>query len=352
MQEDRGHRGARPAPEQGAVGRGRSRRLRADLLRRAAQRCGARIAPGHRGRRFPDPQDAGARGEAGAPVARRDGHHAAVAGQRRGAVSRRPVHRVHPARRRAAQLQHGQRAAHPDAAGARRHHQRAHGGTAHPPHAGRQVHRPRVRHHEGEGHPARRRPLRQLLPARGLRQAHHPAGLGHRLCADQGGHRAHAVPGHHAPRHAVLGRPAARRPVPGRLGARPAGRDAEPALCAGGLGRPARGRLERPHRLRAPGGAAGFRRTFPATRSTPAARPSWSTRPARISRRWPDCPRTSFLQIPSPAKRTNTHETQKPPPLYAGPRGRAGLDGRPPRPRPRPSRSASSCPTPPAAPSM
>ena len=153
-------------------------------------------------------------------------------------------------------------------------------------------------------HPACRRALRQLFPARGLREAHHPAGLGHRLCADQGRDRAPAVPRHQAPRHAVLGRPAARRPVPGRLGASPVGRNAEPALCAGGLGRPARGRLERPHRLRAPGGAAGLRRTSPATRSTPAARPSSSTRPARTSRRWPGCPKTSFLQIPSPAKRT------------------------------------------------
>ena len=65
--------------------------------------------------------------------------------------------------------------------------------TAHPPHARRQVHRPRVQRDEGEGDPARRRPVRQLLPARGLRQADGPARLGHRLRADQGDHRAHAV---------------------------------------------------------------------------------------------------------------------------------------------------------------
>ena len=58
--------------------------------------------------------------------------------------------------------------------------------TAHPPHAGRQVHRPCVQRDEGKGNPAHRGALRQLLPARGFRQADGPAGLGHRLRADQG----------------------------------------------------------------------------------------------------------------------------------------------------------------------
>ena len=44
-----------------------------------------------------------------------------------------------------------------------------------------------------KGHPAHRGPVRQLLPARGLRQADGPARLGHRLRADQGDHRAPAV---------------------------------------------------------------------------------------------------------------------------------------------------------------
>jgi CDP-4-dehydro-6-deoxyglucose reductase len=41
--------------------------------------------------------------------------------------------------------------------------------TAPAPHARRQVHRPRLRRDEGEGHPAHGRPVRQLLPARGQR---------------------------------------------------------------------------------------------------------------------------------------------------------------------------------------
>jgi ferredoxin len=44
----------RRPPEQGAVGRGRSQRLRAHLLRGAADRRGARVAPGHRRKRLPD----------------------------------------------------------------------------------------------------------------------------------------------------------------------------------------------------------------------------------------------------------------------------------------------------------
>jgi CDP-4-dehydro-6-deoxyglucose reductase len=48
-------------------------------------------------------------------------------------------------------------------------------------------------------------------------------------------HRAHAAQGHHAPGHPVLGRAAAGRPVPGRLGESQAGRNAEPALRAGGV---------------------------------------------------------------------------------------------------------------------
>jgi CDP-4-dehydro-6-deoxyglucose reductase len=49
-------------------------------------------------------------------------------------------------------------------------------------------------------------PVRQLLPARGLGQADDPAGLRHRLRADQGADRIHAVQGHPAPGHPVLGR--------------------------------------------------------------------------------------------------------------------------------------------------
>jgi CDP-4-dehydro-6-deoxyglucose reductase, E3 len=75
----------------------------------------------------------------------------------------------------------------------------AHGGTAHPPHARRQVHRPGVHHHERKRHPAGRRPVWQFLSARRQRQAHGAAGLGHWLCPHQGADRAHAAPRHHPP---------------------------------------------------------------------------------------------------------------------------------------------------------
>jgi hypothetical protein len=104
--------------------------------------------------------------------ARRGGAAPAAAGQPEPAVPRRPVRRVHPARRRAAQLQHGQRAAQPG--------QPAGDRTARAPHARRQVHRPCLRRHEGARHPAHGRPLRQLLPARGQRQADRAAGQRHR----------------------------------------------------------------------------------------------------------------------------------------------------------------------------
>ena len=63
-------------------------------------------------------------------------------------------------------------------------------------------------------------PVRQLLPARGFRQADGAAGFRHGLRADQGAARAHAVQGHRPARDAVLGRPPAGGPVHGRLGAR------------------------------------------------------------------------------------------------------------------------------------
>ena len=127
-------------------------------------------------------------------------------------------------------------------------------------HARRQVHRPRVRRDEGEGNPAHRGAVRQLPPA-GIAQAHRAAGLGHGLRAHQGHHRAHAVHGHHARCGAVLGRAPAAGSVHGRVGEGPLRRDAAPEVCAGRLRRAARGRLERPHRLRASGGAAGSARS-------------------------------------------------------------------------------------------
>ena len=69
--------------------------------------------------------------------ARRDRAAPAAAGQPEPAVPRRAVRRVHPARRRAAQLQHGQCAAQPGQPAGHR--------TARAPHARRQVHRPCLR---------------------------------------------------------------------------------------------------------------------------------------------------------------------------------------------------------------
>ena len=154
---------------------------------RAADRRRARGAHGARRRRVPDPQDA-VPGDRASSKPAPDVAHAARCSCRpttrcattpastsssscataRGAATRWPTRRTRSG----------------DKPGDR---------AAHPPPAGRQVHRPRVRRDEGKGHPAHRRPVRQLLPARGLRQADGAAGLGHRLRADQGDHRAHAA---------------------------------------------------------------------------------------------------------------------------------------------------------------
>ncbi len=176
VQEAFGHRSGTARTRKGAERRGRSRRLRADLLRCRADRRGAGVASGGRGRRFSDQEDARPRGGNRKALARRDGRQAAIARQRAHAIPGRPVHRVHPARRRAAQLQHGQRAAHADADCGRQHGS-AGGGPAHPPHARRQVQRPCLFNHGGKGNPARGRTARQLLPARGLDRTHHPAGF-------------------------------------------------------------------------------------------------------------------------------------------------------------------------------
>ena len=126
----------------------------------------ARVVPGAGDfpvRKMPMPRD-----DDRARGARRRDHQAAAAGQRPPAVPRRAVRRVHPARPVAPQLLDGQRAAHARRAARHR--------AAPAPHAGRQVHRSRVRRHEGKGNPAHGRAVRQLLPARGLRQADHLPG--------------------------------------------------------------------------------------------------------------------------------------------------------------------------------
>ena len=235
----------RRTPAARAVHRRRGRRPDPALLRRGADRLRDRSAQRARRGRVPGAEDAGTRAEPAARRGRRDDRQAAAAGQPEPAVPRRPVHRDHPARRRAAQLFDGQCLA---PAG-----QPAGAGTAPAPPAGRQVHRPCVRRDEGQGDPAHRRALRQLLPARGVEQADRAAGRGHRLRADQGADRAHAAEGHHPADVAVLGLPHARRPVPARLGRSRGGADAQPALRAGAV-RKLRRRLDRPQRAGAPRG--------------------------------------------------------------------------------------------------
>ena len=73
-----------------------------------------------------------------------------------------------------------------------------------------------------------------------------------------------------------------------------AGRDAQPEVRAGHLQRPARRQLDRPHGLRAQGGAGRLSRLVAATRSTPAARPSWWTRRARNTARVAKLPPDEF----------------------------------------------------------
>ncbi len=203
--------------------------LIADLPGRAADRRGARGAHRPRRRRVRDPQDAVPRDPHREARARRRDPAPAAAGQRPAALPRRPVRRVHPAGRRAAQLLDGERAAH---AGRQARHR-----AAPAPPAGRPVHRPRVRRDEGEGHPAHRGPVRQLLPARGLRQADGAARLGHRPRADQGDRRAPALEAQRAVRRVLYwGCRTRKRPVPARLGRRGGGRDAVADLHPGALG--------------------------------------------------------------------------------------------------------------------
>ena len=93
--------------------RGRSRRLHPHLPGGAADRRRDRGAHRARRRRVPDPQDAEPRRlRSTGPRPTSPMLQAAAAGQRPAPVPRRPVRRVHPARRRAAQLLDGQRAAH------------------------------------------------------------------------------------------------------------------------------------------------------------------------------------------------------------------------------------------------
>ena len=167
----RGPRDPRRAPAEGAQPRGRSGRPHPHLPGCAADRHRPGSAHGAGRRRVRDQEAAEPRRLDRQARARRRHRAPAAARQRPVPVPRRPVHRVHPARRRAAQLLDGQRAAH--------RHRPAAARAAHPPPARRQVHRPRLQRDEGKGDPARRRSVRQLLPAR-FRQADHPARVGQR----------------------------------------------------------------------------------------------------------------------------------------------------------------------------
>ena len=100
----RGPRATWRAPGQGPVGGRRTGRLDPDLLRDAANRLRGRGAHRGRCRRVPADEDAGAGGRAHARRARRGRDEAATASHRGLQVPRRTVRRIHPARRRPAQL--------------------------------------------------------------------------------------------------------------------------------------------------------------------------------------------------------------------------------------------------------
>ena len=74
-----------------------------------------------------------------------------------------------------------------------------------------------------------------------------------------------------------------------------AGRDAEPALRAGGLERRARGRLDAAAPASSTGRCWKTSPTSRATRSMPAARPSWSIRPSTTTWRERGLPEEEFF---------------------------------------------------------
>ena len=220
----------------------------------AAERRGARVAPGHRSRRLPDPQDAGARARPGPAVARRDACCA---------CSCRPASRCStmPASTSSSSC----------ATATRRSYSMANAPhTLGEPGTGIELH---IRHMPGgkfTDHVFSAMKEKEILRVEGpygsffLREdSDKPIVL---LASGTGFAPIKALIEHmqfkgiDAARHAVLGRPPARRPVHGRLGAGAAGGDAQPALRAGGLQRGARRQLDRPHRLRAPGRAGRLRR--------------------------------------------------------------------------------------------
>ena len=144
--------------------------------------------------------------------------------------------------------------------------------AAHAPHARRQVHRPCVRRDEGEGHPAHGRPVRQLLPARGQRQADRAAGQRHRLRADQGHHRAAAAQGAATATRCCTGAAARKPTCTCTTGAAQLAAEMPKLRYVPVLSEPRRGRLDRPHRLRPRGRDGRPARPVAATRSMPAAR--------------------------------------------------------------------------------
>ncbi len=82
------------------------------------------------------------------------------------------------------------------------------------------------------------------------------------------------------------------------------GRDAQPALCAGGLGRPARRRLDRPHRLRAPRGAARRSRSVGSSGLRLRRADRDRIGPHRLQRAGRSATRRSFSPTRSPAQPT------------------------------------------------
>ena len=94
----------------------------------------------------------------------------------------------------------------------------------------------------------------------------------HRLCADQGDHRAHAASPDSARDGALLGRAREARSLPARTSRKVADRASELHVHPGAVGTRGRRCVAGPHGLRAPGGARRLQRTCRATRYTRAAR--------------------------------------------------------------------------------
>ena len=115
---------------------------------------------------------------------------------------------------------------------------------------GGQVHHAPLRAHEGRRPGALRGPDRRVHPARAERAAADLRRRGDRLRAGEEPARAGVPDGHHAPAPLLLGRAQAARPLLRRAAGALAAGAPELQVRAGALGGGARGRVDRPHRVR------------------------------------------------------------------------------------------------------